>query len=355
MQQNSLTERITRSLAYMLRHQPEEFDLELDNHGFAEVEDVVCALNERLGEPVREEDVVEALAAGDRPRYEIQGGRIRALYGHSIAIDPGEPSEPPELLYIGLSAIDAGRAARNGLQGGRRTFLHLAKTRADAEETARRLGGDWAVITVNARAAFEDGVNFYDRQALFLSDFIPTDFLDVGEVQRGTESPSRGGHGHRREGYERRGHDRGGHDRGGHDRGGHDRGGQDRRGDREHRGRDTQSAPERGHDDRRGELVPRRPSRAPADAPRAESDTRERRPAEVNREAPPRRSAPPSTPAPSGGGSSFGRGIYELAPEPPAPPRERRAEPEPTQEPEPERETASNDRDSASGFGAGIA
>ena len=55
----SMIERITRSLAYMLRHQPEQFDLEVDPHGYADVDDVVRALNERLGEPVEVEDVEE--------------------------------------------------------------------------------------------------------------------------------------------------------------------------------------------------------------------------------------------------------------------------------------------------------
>ena len=48
MSQGTLNEQITRSLAYMLRHQPEEFDLELDAHGYGDLGDVVCALNERL-------------------------------------------------------------------------------------------------------------------------------------------------------------------------------------------------------------------------------------------------------------------------------------------------------------------
>ena len=57
----SLVERITRSLAYMLRHQPEQFDLELDEYGYADLVDVVAALNERLGEPVEAQDVSQAV------------------------------------------------------------------------------------------------------------------------------------------------------------------------------------------------------------------------------------------------------------------------------------------------------
>jgi putative RNA 2'-phosphotransferase len=178
----ALIERITRSLAYMLRHQPEQFDLELDEYGFADLDDVVQALNERLGESVEDEDVQDAVTTGDRVRYEIANGRIRALYGHSIEVKPGEPSKPPALLYVGVSRADAERAQRYGLRAGRRRFLHLALTPEDALETGRRSARDYVVITVNALEAWEEGINFYDRKSLFLSDPIPTHFLEVGDV-----------------------------------------------------------------------------------------------------------------------------------------------------------------------------
>ena len=135
-----LIERITRSLAYMLRHQPEEFGLEVDKQGWAALSDVVHALNEKLGEDVEEADVHAAVDSGDRKRYEIQGDRVRALYGHSIEIEPGEPSEPPEHVYVGVSRMDADRAARHGLRSGRRRFLHLATTIEDAIDLGKRLG-----------------------------------------------------------------------------------------------------------------------------------------------------------------------------------------------------------------------
>jgi putative RNA 2'-phosphotransferase len=128
----ALNERITRSLAFMLRHRPERFDLEVDAHGFADVEEVLCALNERLGEPVEEADLVDAVESGDRQRYEIVQGKIRALYGHSIPVEPGPDSKPPEFLYVAIPARDVDRAQRFGLRGGRRSYLHLALTPEDA-------------------------------------------------------------------------------------------------------------------------------------------------------------------------------------------------------------------------------
>ena len=108
----ALVERITRSLAFMLRHQPEAFDLEVDAFGWADLDEVVRALNERLGEPVDRDDVFDAVEAGDRVRYEIRAQRVRALYGHSIPVEPGPASKPPETLFVALPEADVARAQR---------------------------------------------------------------------------------------------------------------------------------------------------------------------------------------------------------------------------------------------------
>ncbi|MCH2104942.1 MAG: RNA 2'-phosphotransferase, partial [Planctomycetes bacterium] len=182
MSDNNNHERLTRKLAYMLRHQPEEFDVEVDKFGYADLEDVLDALSEEFDEDIEEEDVAGAIEAGDRPRYEIVDGKIRALYGHSIKVDPGEGTEPPEELYLGMGSRDADRATRNGLSAGRRNFLHLATSEEDAMEMGRRAAPEYAVVTIFARDAWEDGVSFYDRKALFLSEAIPTEHLEVGDV-----------------------------------------------------------------------------------------------------------------------------------------------------------------------------
>jgi putative RNA 2'-phosphotransferase len=243
-----LIERITRSLAFMLRHQPETFDLELDPFGFADLEDVVHALNERLGEPVEEDDVREAVGSGDRPRYEIQGELIRALYGHSIHVEPGPSSKPPELLFVAVPERELERARRFGLRGGRRRFLHLALSKDDAAEAGRRASRDYAVLVIHALDAWEEGVSFYDRTALWLAEEVPTHLLDVeGSYHDGSDPAPRrfeGGR-EREERYdgprEERGGGHGGGYGGGHGEDGHRRGGRRRRGrdrQREHGGRD---------------------------------------------------------------------------------------------------------------------
>ena len=148
MNTGSLNERITRALAFMLRHQPEEFDLELDRFGWGDLEDVVYALQERTGSTVEEEDVAEAIESSDRPRYEIKDGKIRALYGHSIQIDPGEATEPPDELFIGVGSRDASRAEDSGLRSGRR----------DPSPRSNRGGGEGVGAPYRPRLRRGDGL-----------------------------------------------------------------------------------------------------------------------------------------------------------------------------------------------------
>jgi putative RNA 2'-phosphotransferase len=190
MTDSALIERITRSLAFMLRHKPDRFDLEVDAHGFADFEEVIRALNERLGEPVEGDEVVDAVESGDRQRYEIVAGKIRALYGHSIPVEPGPDTQPPEFLYVCVPTRDLSRMRRFGLRGGRRSYLHLALSPDDACESGRRMAAEYTLVKVHALDAWEDGVNFYDRKALFLADELPTEMLEVLESFDDGEDPA---------------------------------------------------------------------------------------------------------------------------------------------------------------------
>lgn len=268
MTNGSLNERITRALAFMLRHQPEDFDLDLDRFGWGDLEDVLYALEERTGSHIEEEDVRDAIEGGDRQRYEIEDGKIRALYGHSFQIDPGEPSEPPDELYIGVGSRDASRAEEHGLRSGRRAFLHLARTEEEARETGRRAARDYAVITVFAGEAYDEGIDFYDRGALYLADEVPVEFIEVGEVEHDGIDRDRRSRG-RRNFDGPRGSSRSRRGRGRDGRDDDDRG----------RGRDRGKGGGRSRDDRterEHEIEPARPPKAdwaPEPAPERETET----------------------------------------------------------------------------------
>ena len=91
-----MTVRVSKMLSLMLRHRPQEFDVQVDAHGFADLEEVVRALQGR-DERISASDVENVVNAPEKQRFEIVEGRIRARYGHSFEIDLGQdPFEPPE-------------------------------------------------------------------------------------------------------------------------------------------------------------------------------------------------------------------------------------------------------------------
>ncbi|MEZ5974335.1 MAG: hypothetical protein R3E96_05695 [Planctomycetota bacterium] len=89
------------------------------------------------------------------------------------------------------------------------------------------------MLTIEAGDAWEEGVEFYDRGGLYLSEEIPAEFIQVGDVQRDgirrRGGPEKGGRGRGRNGERGEGRDR---DRG---RGGRGRGRRDDRHDRNDR------------------------------------------------------------------------------------------------------------------------
>jgi putative RNA 2'-phosphotransferase len=379
MSEQITTERLTRSLAYMLRHQPDEFDIEVDKFGFADLEDVLDELSDRFDEDIEVEDITKAIEEGDRPRYEIVDGKIRALYGHSIEVDPGESTEPPEKLYLGMGSRDADRASRNGLNAGRRRFLHLATSEEDAKEMGRRAAPEYTVVTIFARDAWEDGVSFYDRKALYLSDAIPTDHLEVGDVYTDGEQRDRGGRGGRGGDRGGRGGDRGGRGGRGGDRGGRGGRSDDRKGSSDQRGARSDERKEGGggqrvaSSDQRGGRSDARGGRDRREEPRKEKensrgdkresgngggrDAGDRRPA--RRDESPQREAQkqesPSAKAPVGG---FGGGLSSRSAQ--APTRAEKPEQKPERKPEmkaekkPEPVKAEVKADPGPSFGGGL-
>ncbi len=174
--------RISKMLSLMLRHRPHEFGVEVDRFGFACLESVLEAMRGREPE-IQLDDIEEVVYSGQKQRFEITEGRIRARYGHSFDVDLGiDPVVPPEHLYKGVEARDVDQTLSDGLKPLDRKYVHLS---FESEVAARlvgrgRRGG--AVIRVDALRAHESGIPFYDCGPTILSPEIPPEFLCVDVV-----------------------------------------------------------------------------------------------------------------------------------------------------------------------------
>ena len=163
----------------MLRHRSDEFGLNMDPYGFVPVSEVSDAVSGRYDD-LGEEDVRNLVADPEQHRFEIVEDRIRALYGHSFFIEmDGEPTEPPERLYLWCSIEEARRFRDQGVKPHDRSYVHLSLSREAAEARSKRVDAP-CVVEILAREANDQGVAFFLRGEVILTTAVPADF--VGDI-----------------------------------------------------------------------------------------------------------------------------------------------------------------------------
>ena len=160
-------------MSLMLRHKPDEFGLEIDTYGYAPIDQVLQALQERYNDVV--EDDVQALANDPKQRrFEVNEYGIRALYGHSFFIEmDGEPvAPPPDRLYMGTTHAAARAYATEGVTSGDRYYVHLSLDRETAAGRSHEKSGP-LVVEILADKAHEQDITFFVRGEVILTEEIP--------------------------------------------------------------------------------------------------------------------------------------------------------------------------------------
>ncbi|MFF3428812.1 RNA 2'-phosphotransferase [Streptomyces sp. NPDC002602] len=171
------TVKVSKYVSKHLRHQPERIGLVLDRHGWVEIEDFLNAAAGH-GFPITRAELDHVVAANDKQRFAIDGTRIRASQGHTIAVDLDLPeAEPPAYLYHGTVAATLDAIRAEGLRPMARHHVHLSPDR----ETATRVGarrGRPVVLSVDAGAMRAAGHVFrISANGVWLVDAVPPEFL----------------------------------------------------------------------------------------------------------------------------------------------------------------------------------
>ena len=174
---------LSKAVARALRHEPGRLGLCLDDGGWTPVAVLVEAL--RASSPrwrsLDVADVEEMVRRSSKRRYELAGGRIRALYGHSVAgvAVVGEPQPPPEVLFHGTSPAVLPTILAEGLRPMRRQYVHLSTDEETAAAVGRRKTRTPVLLRVAAGAAARDGVPFYrGNEQTWLAEHVPPHYLE---------------------------------------------------------------------------------------------------------------------------------------------------------------------------------
>lgn len=168
----------SKFLSLILRHKPQLVGLELDEHGWADVEELIRRVNSKR--PLDLPTLEQIVATDEKQRYSFSsdGKLIRANQGHSIPVDVElEELEPPEILYHGTARRYGAAIATQGLLKMSRLYVHLSSDVETAEKVGRRHGKPM-IFRVESLRMFNDGYKFYRSvNGVWLTEHVPAKYL----------------------------------------------------------------------------------------------------------------------------------------------------------------------------------
>lgn len=166
---------LSKTLSYFLRHNPAEGNLAVDDQGFVELEDLLETLHDQ-GWNLDREELVQRLDDPDVERFERVGSVVRATYGHSIDVEPEYQEIAPEFpLYHGTSRRAWDSIYDEGIKPMNRQYVHLSRTREEAERVGRR--HDDKPILLVVEPSDESEQLFYEAGPVVLTDHVPPDWI----------------------------------------------------------------------------------------------------------------------------------------------------------------------------------
>ena len=168
----------SKYISLILRHKPEVIGITLDDHGWADTQELIEGVNRT--HPLTMELLEEIVRTDEKQRYSFNAdkSRIRANQGHSILIDADlAETEPPEMLYHGTGEKSVASIEVQGLRPMSRLYVHLSPD----TETARSVGsrhGKPVIYIVLAGEMYRSGYRFYrSANGVWLTKEVPVRFL----------------------------------------------------------------------------------------------------------------------------------------------------------------------------------
>ena len=149
-------------ISRVLRHRPEDANIQLDEHGWANVEELLAGIK-ATGREIDREILEEIVRTDKKQRYSFSedGTLIRANLGHSIPVDVElEEQEPPEYLYHGTALRFLESIREQGLLPMSRLYVHLSGDVETAHMVGKRHGCP-VVLRIHSGDMYRDGYHFF--------------------------------------------------------------------------------------------------------------------------------------------------------------------------------------------------
>ena len=169
----------SKFISLILRHKPETIGISLDEHGWANVAELIEGISKtQYIDMAMLEEIVDT---DNKQRYSFNEDKtlIRANQGHSIPVDVELPEKkPPVILYHGTGEKYVSSIDEQGLISKSRLYVHLSKD----EQTAKMVGsrhGKPVIYEIYAGQMYEDGYIFYlSVNGVWLTKSVPVKYMN---------------------------------------------------------------------------------------------------------------------------------------------------------------------------------
>ena len=171
---------LSKFISLILRHKPESIGITLDEHGWADVHELIDGINATGKHRLDMTSLEEIVRMDEKQRYSFNEDKslIRANQGHSIPVDVElKECTPPDILYHGTGEKYVASIDAQGLIPKGRLYVHMS---ADTD-TARNVGsrhGKPVIYEIDCRSMAADGYKFYlSENHVWLTKSVPACYL----------------------------------------------------------------------------------------------------------------------------------------------------------------------------------
>lgn len=167
-------------ISLVLRHKPEAAGIVLDEHGWANVKELLDGIND-TGRKIDMEVLEEIVKTDSKQRYSFNEDKtlIRANQGHSISVDVElKEEEPPEFLYHGTADRFIKAIMEEGLNPMSRLYVHLSKDIEAANKVGKRHGKP-VLLKVHSGQMYQEGIKFFlSENDVWLTERVDVKYLE---------------------------------------------------------------------------------------------------------------------------------------------------------------------------------
>lgn len=170
---------ISKYIALILRHKPEVAGITLDEHGWADVRELIKGVRKKYSSfDMTLLDVIVTCDEKQRYSFNENKSKIRANQGHSIPVDVElKKTVPPRWLYHGTAEKYVEFIEKKGLIPKSRLYVHLSKDVETAVEVGKRHGVP-VVYAVDSNLMYKAGYEFYlSENGVWLTKEVPVRYL----------------------------------------------------------------------------------------------------------------------------------------------------------------------------------